>query len=171
MSRGQRRWQLSHPPMPCAASTPVLAAARAAQPVCSTQQSAWSPFPWHCSPWNTHTSSDLFCCHLSLLRSRHRTKNNSPRQEPHLQPDSHIPAGPNPSPQAEHGFKICCERLKCRRPWRCILAWETAELQITGRGEQQENNRDGWAELGAAYARACTWHGQPGRAGGDGISL
>ena len=24
--------------------------------------------------------------------------------------------------------------------------------------------QDGWAEMGAAYARACTWHGQPGKA-------
>lgn len=107
---------------------------------------------------------------LVLLLPRPRTEvNNSPRQEAHLEPNSHIPAGPNPSPRAEHGFKLCCEPLK--RPWRCILAWETAELQITARGEQRENNRDGWAELGAAYARGCTRHGQAGRAGGDRISL
>lgn len=156
--------------MPCATSTATLAVARVAQPVCSTQKWRGSPFPWDCSPWNTHTSSDLFCSCPGFLQSRPRTEvNNSPRQEAHLEPNSHIPAGPNPSPRAEHGFKLCCEPLK--RPWRCILAWETAELQITARGEQRENNRDGWAELGAAYARGCTWQGQAGRAGGDRISL
>lgn len=45
---------------------------------------------------------------------------------------------------------------------------EIAELQIMGRREQHDNNRlprqDGWAETGVAYTRACTWHGQPGKA-------
>lgn len=98
--------------------------------------------------------------------------NNSASQKPHplltLQPDSLHPGGTKSIISGRlPALKTACE-IKRHRPWRCILPREIAELQIMGRREQHDNNRlprqDGWAETGVAYTRACTWHGQPGKA-------
>ena len=157
--------------------SPVPAEAGAARLVCSTHQRVLKPFSLALSApvRPRHRSLDSFCHCLSFLRSRHehRTEvNNSANQKPHpmltysLTPRT--PAGPNQSSWADYGFINCCELIKRHRPWRCILPREIAELQITGRREQHDNNRlprqDGWAEMGVAYARACTRHGQPGKA-------
>lgn len=111
---------------------------------------------------------------LPLERCTEVNNSTSKKSHPLL---THSPAPRRDQIQQFMALKSAVNESKATDPGDASLPQEITELQITGRREQRENKQlprqDGWAGMAAAYARACTWHGQPGkeRAGGDGITL